>query len=114
MCLGYMAVGVGSSFAGGFAGNLAGTIYTNWHHSGFKYVDINWHETIAISTIMGSLNIAAGIGSGMSTIVANAGRDAVFPNIRFAARLFAGSIASGTEALYDLTSYLINRLITLP
>ena len=63
-----MALGVTASFAGGFAGNLAGTVYTSWHSSGFKNVDINWGETLATSAIIGSLNILAGMGSAMSSI----------------------------------------------
>ena len=41
-CIGYMALGATASFAGGFAGNLAGTVYTSWHNSGFKSVDVDW------------------------------------------------------------------------
>ena len=37
-----MALGATASFAGGFAGNLAGTVYTSWHNSGFKSVDVDW------------------------------------------------------------------------
>ena len=111
-CIGYMALGVTASFAGGFAGNLAGTVYTSWHNSGFKSVDIDWGETLATSAIMGSLNILAGMGSAMSSIAGSMGRVATDVNSKFALRFLAGLIAGGTEAAYDLTSYLIGKLIS--
>ena len=111
-CVGYMALGVTASFAGGFAGNLAGTVYTSWHSSEFKNVDINWGETLATSAIMGSLNILAGMGSAMSSIAGSMGRVATDVNSKFALRFLAGLIAGGTEATYDLTSYLIGKLIS--
>ena len=111
-CVGYMALGVTASFAGGFAGNLVGTVYTSWHRSGFKNVDINWGESLATSAIMGSLNILAGIGSAMSSIAGSMGRVATDVNSKFALRFLAGLIAGGTEATYDLTSYLIGKLIS--
>lgn len=110
-CIGYLALGVTASFAGGFAGNLAGTVYTSWHNSGFKNVDINWGETLATSAIMGSLNIFAGMGSAMSSIAGSMGRAVTGANSQFALKLLSGLIAGGTEATYDISSYLINRLI---
>lgn len=110
-CIGYMALGVTASFAGGFAGNLAGTVYTSWHNSGFKSVDINWGETIGMSTIMGLLNIFAGMGAGMSSVAGSMARTAIDANSKFALKLLSGLIAGGTEAAYDISSYLINRLI---
>ena len=68
---------------------------------------INWSETLITSSIMGTLNIFAGLGSGLSTIAGNAGKTAIDINTRFACRVLAGGIAGGTEALYDLISYLI-------
>ncbi|MDY5982811.1 MAG: RHS repeat-associated core domain-containing protein, partial [Anaeroplasma sp.] len=100
-CVGYMALGVTASFAGGFAGNLAGTVYTSWHSSEFKNVDINWGESLATSAIMGSLNILAGKGSAMSSIAGSMGRVATDVNSKFALRFLAGLIAGGTEATYD-------------
>lgn len=111
-CMGYLALGVTASFAGGFAGNLAGTVYTSWHNSGFKNVDIDWGETLATSAIMGSLNILAGMGSAMSSIAGSMGRVATDVNSKFALRFLAGLIAGGTEAAYDLTSYLLGKLIS--
>ena len=111
-CIGYMALGATASFAGGFAGNLAGTVYTSWHNSGFKSVDVDWGETLATSAIMGSLNILAGMGSAMSSIAGSMGRVATDVNSKFALRFLAALIAGGTEATYDLTSYLIGKLIS--
>ncbi len=112
--LGGVLIGAGAtaSFAGGFAGNLAGTVYTSWHNSGFKSVDIDWGETLATSAIMGSLNIFAGMGSAMSSIVGSTGRVATDVNSKFALRFLAALIAGGTEAVYDLSSYLIGKLIS--
>ncbi|MDY4937354.1 MAG: RHS repeat-associated core domain-containing protein, partial [Candidatus Onthovivens sp.] len=110
-CIGYLALGVTASFVGGFAGNLAGTVYTSWHNSGFKSVDINWGETIGMSTIMGLLNIFAGMGAGMSSVAGSMARTASDVNSKFALKLLSGLIAGGTEATYDISSYLINRLI---
>ena len=111
-CIGYMALGTAASFAGGFAGNLVGTVYNSWHNSGFKSVDIDWGETLATSAIMGSLNILAGMGSAMSSIVGSMGRVATDVNSKFALRFLTALIAGGTEAAYDLTSYLIGKLIS--
>ena len=110
-CMGYLALGLTASFAGGFAGNLAGTVYTSWHNSGFKSVDINWGETIGMSIIMGLLNIFAGMGAGMSSMAGSMARTAIDANSKFALKLLSGLIAGGTEAAYDISSYLINRLI---
>jgi len=111
VCMGYLALGVTASFAGGFAGNLAGTVYTSWHNSGFKSVDINWGETIGMSTIMGLLNIFAGMGAGMSSVAGTMASNAIDANSRFALKLLSGIIAGATETAYDIASYLINRLI---
>ncbi|MCM1350603.1 MAG: hypothetical protein NC182_05310 [Prevotella sp.] len=111
-CIGYMALGVTASFAGGFVGNLAGTVYTSWHESGFKNVNINWGETLLTSAVMGSLNIFAGMGSAMSSIAGSMGRVATDLNSKFALRLLSGMIAGGTEAAYDLISYLIGKLLS--
>ena len=64
-----------------------------------------------MSALMGTLNIFAGIGSAMSTVAGNMGKAAIDLNSRWAFRALAGGIAGGTEALYDLTSYLIGRII---
>ena len=111
-CIGYMALGVTTSFVGGFAGNLAGTVYTSWHNSGFTNVDINWEETLMTSLIMGSLNIFAGMGAAMSSIAGSMARVATDLNSKLALRILAGIIAGGTEAAYDLVSYLIGTLIS--
>ncbi len=112
-CVGYIALGVTASFAGGFAGNLAGTAYTSWHSSGFKSVDIDWGETLITSAIMGSLNILAGIGSAIVSITGAMGRVTVDVNSKFALRFLTGLIAGGTEAAYDLTSYLLGKLLSV-
>lgn len=38
-------------------------------------------------------------------------RKAIDANLRFALKLLSGIIAGGTEAAYDIASYLINRLM---
>ena len=111
-CIGYMTLGVAASFTGGFVGNLAGTVYTSWHNSGFKNVEIDLGETLATSVIMGSLNIFAGMGSAMSSIAGTMGKIATDVNFKFALRFLAGLIAGSTEAAYDLTSYLLGKLIS--
>ena len=110
-CIGYLALGAGASFAGGFAGNLAGTLYTNWHNSGFKHLEIDWKETLMMSAVMGTLNIIAGWGSAISSITGVAGRVATDINSKWALRLIAGLSAGGTEFLYDLISYLLNKYL---
>ncbi len=111
LCLGYLSLGALTSFAGGFLGNFAGTIYTDWHNSGFTSVNLNMSELLASSTIMGSLNILAGIGSGVSSIIGEMGKvKGICTNSQLAHRLLAGTIAGGTEAFYDTTSYLFSFL----
>lgn len=112
-CIGYLALGAATSFAGGFAGNLAGTVYTSWHNFGFKNVGINWEETLTTSAIMGALNIFAGMGSAMSSIAGSMGRAVKDANSQFALRFLAGFIAGGTEAAYDITSYILGKLMSI-
>ena len=111
-CIGYLALGFTTSFAGGFVGNLAGTVYTSLHNSGFKSVDVDWGETLLTSAIMGVLNFFAGMGSGVSSIVGAMGGAATNINSQLALRLLAGLIAGGTEGAYDLISYLLGKLIS--
>ena len=74
-------------------------------------MNLNWGETLGMSALMGTLNIFAGVGSAMSTVAGNMGKMAIDLNSRWALRILAGGIAGGTEALYDLTSYLIGKLM---
>ena len=108
-CIGYLTLGLGASFVGGFAGNLAGTVYTSYYEG----VDIDWQETLEMSTLMGVLNVFAGIGSGMSSIVGEIGKVAVNINSKWSLRILAGFIAGGTEALYDLTSYSVSKWFSM-
>lgn len=110
-CLGYLSLGYLASFAGGFVGNFTGTLYTDWHNSGFNGINLHMSELLATSTVMGTLNIFAGIGSGISSIIGEMGKVAgISVNSQFAHRLLAGTVAGGTEALYDITSYLYGFL----
>lgn len=108
--IGLIASSVLTSFAGGFTGNFVGSIYTNWHESGFKSVNINLTETLISSTIMGMLNIFAGIGSAISSASINMSKMLIDLNSKLSLRLLAGLTASSTEATYDLISYLILKI----
>lgn len=110
-CLGNLVLGVGISFAGGFLGNLAGTFTTAAIDHNVSNISLK--DTLVSSVIMGGLNIFAGIGSGMSSIVGNAGKVAIDANSQLALRIIAGSIAASTEALYDLSSYLLSKLLSM-
>ena len=56
---------------------------------------------------MGTLNILAGIGSGVSSIIGEMGKvKGISTNSKWAHRLLAGTIAGGTEVFYDTASYL--------
>lgn len=112
-CMGYLGLAAVSSFGFGFAGNLTGTVYTSWHNSGFRSVDIDWQETLTMSAFAGTLNILAGIGSGMSSVAAEVGKAAVALDSKLAAAILSGTIAAATEALYDTTTYVIRKLIEL-
>ena len=110
LCMGYLSLGMVASFSGGFLGNLFGTMYTDWHNSGHKSVQLNPSELISASLIMGTLNIFAGIGSGISSIVGGIGRNTMDINSRWAYRILAATIAGGTEASYDLISYILSYI----
>lgn len=110
--IGYLMLGIGVSYTGGFVGNLLGTIYTSWHNSDFKKVDIDWEETLAMSTFIGTLNILAGFGSSMSTISSTTGALANDLNSKIASWIVTGLIIGGVEIVYDLISYLIDKLIS--
>lgn len=107
-CLGYLSLGVVASFAGGFLGNIAGTVYTSWHDSGFESVNINWDETLQMSTLMGTLNIFAGLASGTASIVAKATECGTKTTLR----VLAGSIAGSAEFIYDAISLFFSELIS--
>lgn len=107
LCLGYLSLGCLTSFAGGFLGNFAGTIYTDWHNSGFNSVNLDMSELLSTSAIMGTLNIFAGMGSGVSSIIGEMGKiKGINANSQLAHRILAGTVAASTEAFYDITSYL--------
>ena len=97
---------VGVSFAGGFAGNIVGTLFT----CGIDKQSVNVKDLVLNSVAMGGLNIFAGFGSGISSGVAKWGELAVDTNSQLAYRLLSGTIAGGTEAFYDTTSYLCSFL----
>lgn len=110
-CIAYIAVGVTTSFIGGFAGNLLGTLLTSFID--FGYINVDLRETAGMSTVMGALNIFAGMGAGMSSAVGSMVGTATDLNSQFSLKLLAGLIAGGTEAAYDLTSYLLSKLISI-
>ncbi|MGM9972326.1 MAG: hypothetical protein ACI35W_07945 [Anaeroplasmataceae bacterium] len=66
---------------------------------------------IQSAILAGSLNIFAGIGSGVSSIVGGLSRTAnVTMNTIVSSRLAAGMVIIGTEAVYDLISYFIRKV----
>ena len=108
--LGKMAV---YSFLGGCAGNFLGTAYTSLHNSKFKGFDIDLRETFSMSVIAGSLNVLAGLASGVSSFMGEFGKTAIDLNSKLACQILAGTIAGVTEAIYDVTSYIMSKLIEL-
>ncbi len=111
-CIGYFTLGVTCSFVGGFLGNFVGTIYINWHNSGFNGVNIDdWQELLITSCIIGSLNIFAGLGSSMSKVAGDIAKATINANQKLATRILAGTIAGATEYLYGLVSYLISIIV---
>ena len=101
--LGWYGASLATSFAGGFAGNMFGTLVT----AGIDKQSVNLMDLITSSIVMGGLNMFAGIGSGMSSAIANMGNVAgLGANSQWAYRLLSGVVAGGTEAFYDITSYL--------
>jgi len=111
--IGLLALGIGVPFAGGVGGNIAGTIATYAIDPNSKISDINWSETIKMATLTGALNGLIGIASSVSTGFANMALEAglEFDTV-IACRLLAGIVAGGTEAVFDLVTYLINKLLT--
>ena len=120
-CMGYSAIGIGASFAGGFLGNMFGVMTTAKIDGTFN--DINWSKTAAISAAVGGLNVLAGMASGVGSIIADYGKRAApsllyianigkytNTNVTIASRLVAGGIASVTEGIFDVISYLIGLL----
>ena len=111
--IGYLSMSVGISFAGGFAGNIAGTLATHHLDPIRSVADINWKETFKSSAITGLLNVYAGIGSGGATILGNAGKAFTELSSKTAYQLLSGILAGTTEAIFDLCSYLISQLLLL-
>ena len=120
-CIGYLVLGAGVSFSGGFVGNMLGVITTAKIDSTFN--DINWCKTVAVSAAIGSLNILAGLSSFVGSIIADYGKK-VAPSLMYianigkytnnnamiASQIVAGGIASVTEGIFDFISYLIGLL----
>lgn len=104
--LGLVGASMATSFAGGFVGNMLGTITTAL----IDKQSVNVKDLVLSSVAMGGLNIFAGFGSGISSDIANWGKVAVDTNSQWAYRILSGTIAGGTEAFYDTTSYLCSLL----
>ena len=68
---------------------------------------------MALSAIIGSLNIFAGMGAGMSSVAGSMAKAAIDANSKIALKVLSAIIAGGTEAAYDISSYLINKLISI-
>ena len=87
-----------------------GSVTTVFFDFGFKSVNINWESVLANSAVMGSLNIFAGVASGMSSLIAETGKTAIQANSVLAARLLAGTLSGSAEAIFDSTSLFIGWL----
>ena len=111
--IGEIATGVAYAFAGGFVGNMAGTLYTEAHSSGWKNFQVDWEKMFFQSSTVGVLNILAGVGAGVSSALSAAPQKAIMLGISYgsrnALRLLAGVVAGGTEAVFDLSAWLISR-----
>ena len=107
-CIGYLGAGVASSFIGGAAGDYLGSYVT----AKMDNVSFNSSSAMQSAILAGSLNIFAGIGSGIASIVGGDTRMAgATMNTIFASRFASSMIIAGTEATYDLISYLIRKVI---
>lgn len=62
-----------------------------------------------MSAAMGILNIYAGIGAGLTTIIGKMTKNVLDSTSKVSLRVLTGIIAGGTEAFYDFISYLINK-----
>lgn len=111
--IGNLALSICTPLTIGFSGNMLGTITTNWIDSGCERVDIDWKETVQSSLFVGTLNVFAGIGSGIATTISSLGQTATQISSTWACRIIAGGIAAGTEAIYDVTTYIYLAFIYL-
>lgn len=111
-CLGYLSLGATVSFAGGFLGNICGDIVESISAVGIKNFNIDWKKTLATSTLMGFLNIFAGLGSGMASCAGKMCKSATTLDSKFALKYLESIFSGGTEALYDLSSYLIGEILS--
>ena len=120
-CIGYLLVGATTSFAGGFAGNLFGTMMTSRLDGTFS--NINWGKTVGLSVAIGVFNVFAGLASGVGSTVAENGKRAApslmyisnigkytNDNIMTASRLLAGGIATLTEGIFDIIGFILGIL----
>ena len=106
-CIGYLSVTLASSFIGGALGDFGGNYVIS------KMDNNVFDATYALQSALfsGSLNMLAGIGSGMASAAGGVCRDAsAAVDTKIAARLIASMIIVGTEAAYDLISYLIRKV----
>ena len=108
---GYLGGSVVTSFIGGFEGNLLGEILTSGIDSGFTFSNFDLGRALCRSTVLGSLNIIAGIFSGLTVILGKVAEVAENANTLLACNVLSLSIASATEAVYDFLSYIINSLL---
>ena len=86
---------------------MIGTLVT----SGMDKQTVDLKKLALTSATMGTLNMFAGIGSGMASAIAKMGTVVgIGANSIFAYRLLAGTVAGGTEVFYDTASYLYSIL----
>lgn len=112
--IGYLSASTFVSFFGGFFGNLSGTLVASFLDNKLDSFFNDFDIVICDSIILGSLNIVAGISSGLSSTLALTGRLSNDFNTKLVCKILAGTIAGGTESIYDLSScfvlWLMRRL----
>ena len=102
--IGWLSASCLSSFLLGGVGSVSGYLVT----SSIDGVAIDVEYMIHMALIAGSLNVLAGIGSGIAGEIAAAGNAVnVVLNTKIAARLASILIIMGVEAGYDILSYLL-------
>lgn len=100
--------GCAISAVGGFAGNMLGSMFTA-KMDGILMDSQYYKNLLSSSVCLGAMNIGAGFLSSISITLVN---ETVKNGSQIAFSVFGTSLAMSTEALYDLGSYYIPKLIS--
>ena len=96
--IGCLAAGIGTSYAGGIVGNIAGNLITSGMDQGVPSVK----GTVDDAAVVGMVNIFSGYGSGISSAILASGSNPAYAVV-------ASAVALSAQAITDGFSYVLGK-----